>query len=63
LAVSSKAIPVFAQLNCVPESAHHDGSMEMLAADFLAARQETLDLLQQFTDVLQSRRYLLLGSK
>jgi DinB superfamily len=31
-------------------NAHHDDSMEMLAADFLAARQETLDLLQQFTD-------------
>jgi hypothetical protein len=29
---------------------HHDDSMEMLAADYLAARQETLDLLQQFTD-------------
>ena len=31
-------------------NAHHDDSMEMLAADYLAARQETLDLLHQFTD-------------
>ena len=30
--------------------AHRDDSMEMVAADYLAARQETLDLLQQFTD-------------
>ncbi len=30
--------------------AHRDDSMEMLAADFLAARQETLNLLHQFTD-------------
>ncbi|WP_220197518.1 hypothetical protein [Ktedonospora formicarum] len=29
---------------------HHDDSMEMLAADYLAVRHETLDLLQQFTD-------------
>jgi hypothetical protein len=39
-----------AQLNQTYLNAHHDDSMEMLAADFLAARQETLDLLQQFTD-------------
>lgn len=30
--------------------AHHDDSIEMLAADFLAARRETVDLLRQFTD-------------
>jgi hypothetical protein len=29
---------------------HHDDSLEKVAADYLAARQETLDLLQQFTD-------------
>jgi hypothetical protein len=39
-----------ASLNQTYVNAHHDDSMEMLAADFLAARQETLDLLQQFTD-------------
>ena len=39
-----------ASLNQTYLNAHHDDSMEMLAADFLAARQETLDLLQQFTD-------------
>ena len=30
--------------------AHHDDSMEMLFADLAAARQETLNLLEQFTD-------------
>jgi hypothetical protein len=30
--------------------AHHDDSMETLTADLAAARQETLQLLQQFTD-------------
>ena len=39
-----------AQLNQAYVDAHHDDSMEMLAADFLAARQDTLDLLHQFTD-------------
>ena len=39
-----------ASVNQAYVNAHHDDSMEMLAADFLAARQETLDLLQQFTD-------------
>ena len=39
-----------ASVNQACVNAHHDDSMEMLAADFLAARQETLDLLQQFTD-------------
>jgi hypothetical protein len=29
---------------------HRDDSMEMLAADYLAARQATLDLLDRFTD-------------
>ncbi len=31
-------------------NAHHDDSMETLAADLAAARQETLDLLELFTD-------------
>ena len=31
-------------------NAHHDDSMEMLAADYLAARQDTVNLLHQFTD-------------
>ena len=39
-----------ASINQAYVDAHHDDSMEMLAADYLAARQETLDLLQQFTD-------------
>jgi hypothetical protein len=39
-----------AQLNQAYVDAHHDDSLEMLAADFLAARQETVDLLHQFTD-------------
>src|SRR5690348_1628521 len=39
-----------ASVNQAYVNAHHDDSMEMLAADYLAARQDTLDLLQQFTD-------------
>ena len=31
-------------------NAHHDDSLQMLVADFLAARRETVDLLHQFTD-------------
>ncbi len=31
-------------------NAHHDDSMETLFADLAAARQETLNLLEQFTD-------------
>jgi hypothetical protein len=31
-------------------NAHHDDSLELLVADYLAARQDTLDLLHQFTD-------------
>jgi hypothetical protein len=41
---------VVASLNQTYLNAHYDDSMEMLAADFLAARQETLDLLHQFSD-------------
>jgi hypothetical protein len=39
-----------AQLHQTYMNAHHDDRMERLAADFLAARQDTLDLLHQFTD-------------
>ncbi len=39
-----------AQLNQTYLNAHHDDSLEMLAADYLAARQDTVDLLHQFTD-------------
>jgi hypothetical protein len=31
-------------------NAHHDDTLEMLSADYLAARQDTVDLLHQFTD-------------
>ena len=31
-------------------NAHHDDTLELLVADYLAARQDTLDLLYQFTD-------------
>jgi uncharacterized membrane protein len=39
-----------AQLNQAYVDAHHDDSMEMRASDFLAARQDTVNLLHQFTD-------------
>jgi DinB superfamily len=39
-----------AQLNQAYVDAHHDDSLEMRAADYLAARQDTVNLLQQFTD-------------
>ncbi len=39
-----------ASVNQTYVSAHHDDTLKMLAADFLAARQVTVDLLQQFTD-------------
>jgi hypothetical protein len=45
-----RLVMAIAQLNQACVDAHHDDSMEMLAADFLAARQETLNLLHQFTD-------------
>ena len=31
-------------------NAHHDDTLEMLVAEYLAARLELLDLLRQFTD-------------
>jgi hypothetical protein len=39
-----------ANVNQTYVSTHHDDSVEILAADYLAARQDTLDLLHQFTD-------------
>jgi hypothetical protein len=39
-----------AQLNQTTVNAHHDDSLELLVADYLAARQDTVDLLHQFTD-------------
>src|SRR5258708_7211691 len=39
-----------AQLHQTYVDAHHDDSLEMLAADYLPARQDTLDLPHQFTD-------------
>ncbi len=39
-----------ASVNQTYVNAHHDDSMEMLAAEYLATRQDTLDLLHQFTD-------------
>jgi DinB superfamily len=41
---------VVAQFNQTYLTAHQDDTLEMLVADFLAARQDTLTLLQQFTD-------------
>jgi hypothetical protein len=39
-----------ASVNQTYVNAHHDDSLERLAADFLAARRDTVDLLHQFTD-------------
>ena len=39
-----------ARINQTSRNAHQDDTLELLAADFLAARQDTLNLLQQFTD-------------
>jgi hypothetical protein len=39
-----------ASINQAYVNEHHDDSMEILAADYLAMRQETFDLLHQFTD-------------
>lgn len=40
-----------ANVNQTYVNAHHDDTLEMLAADYLAARRDTADLLRQFTDV------------
>ena len=39
-----------ANINQAYVNAHHDDTLETLTADFQAARQDTLDLLRQFTD-------------
>lgn len=39
-----------ADVNQAYVNAHRDDTLETLTADYLAARQELLDLLQQFTD-------------
>ena len=39
-----------ANVNQTYVNTHHDDSVEILAADYLAARQDTLDLLRQFSD-------------
>ena len=39
-----------AGVNQTSVNAHYDDTLELLAADFVAARQDTLDLLFQFTD-------------
>jgi len=39
-----------ASVNQTDVNAHHDDSLQMRASDFLAVRQETVDLLHQFTD-------------
>jgi hypothetical protein len=39
-----------ASVNQTDVNAHHDDSLQMRAADYLAVRQDTVDLLHQFTD-------------
>jgi DinB family protein len=39
-----------AKLNQAYVDARHDDSLEQITADYLAARQDSIDLLQQFTD-------------
>jgi hypothetical protein len=39
-----------AAVNQTYANARHDDSLETVAAEFLAARQDTVDLLRQFTD-------------
>ena len=39
-----------ASVNQTDVNAHHDDSLQMRASDYLAARQDTVDLLHQFTD-------------
>jgi hypothetical protein len=39
-----------ANLNQTTVTAHRDDTLEMLSAEYLAARQDTLELLRQFTD-------------
>jgi DinB superfamily len=45
-----RLVMAVASINQAYVDEHHDDSVEMLAADYVAVRQETLDLLHQFTD-------------
>ena len=45
-----RLVMAIAGINQAHVDEHHNDSVEMLAADYLAARQETLDLLHEFTD-------------
>jgi hypothetical protein len=45
-----RLVMAIASVNQAHVDEHRSDSIEMLAADYLAARQDTLDLLHQFTD-------------
>lgn len=45
-----RLVVAVANVNQTSVNTHHDDSVEILAADYLAVRQDTLDLLHQFTD-------------
>ena len=45
-----RLVMAVASVNQAYVDAHHDDSMEMRASDYLAARQDTVNLLHQFTD-------------
>jgi hypothetical protein len=45
-----RLVQAIASVNQAYVDAHHDDTMEMLAAGYLAARQDTVNLLHQFTD-------------
>ena len=45
-----RLVMAVASVNQAYVDEHYNDSMEILAADYLAVRQETLDLLHQFTD-------------
>ena len=45
-----RLVMAIASVNQAYVDEHHNDRLEVLAADYLAVRRETLDLLQQFTD-------------
>jgi hypothetical protein len=45
-----RLVQAIASVNQAYVDAHHDDTMEILAADYLAARQDTVNLLHQFTN-------------
>jgi hypothetical protein len=47
---TERLVMAVASVNQAYVDEHHDDSMETLAADYLALRQATVDLLRQFTD-------------